>query len=458
MDKTRTVGKKWLANELDLHFLTLKKCTKNQFNRSILSKVIVLTNYKLTNYKTQTDRQICEKKFFRVQRVSKRGHLTKTGGGGCHILHKSNTFSDENVKMCFRYEEDGRTLSLTVDALISDIWLEEWGGTSDGYIGILATCSFPSSKIIQPISVHVGPIPCYEDPSHSLVIASIEKINPTIRRQFTLCIKGLDFEDDVSEKLIAFVELHRILGASFFHFYVFDVHENVLKVLRLYERSNVVRWHNLTLPGDLPSDKEGRRMLFEKDVWIKRRMELIPYNHCLYENLHKSEFVVPLDMDETIVPLRRKNWSQLLLDEKIKLGKSFKDYASYAVRNVYFFPEIQNKNGSLKNGMENVDYLDSIRTSIISPEGDSIKSFVSTKRTLTVHNHYALSTLNPAVKRTHHFNSKDVLKHHHRVCDERHLDCDLLMEDVRVDNSALRYAEELRARIKIARSNLEKIE
>ena len=33
---------------------------------------------------------------------SKRGHLTKTGGGGggggCPILHKSNTFSDENVK------------------------------------------------------------------------------------------------------------------------------------------------------------------------------------------------------------------------------------------------------------------------------------------------------------------------------------------------------------------------
>ena len=25
MDKTRTIGQKWLANELDLHFLTLKK-------------------------------------------------------------------------------------------------------------------------------------------------------------------------------------------------------------------------------------------------------------------------------------------------------------------------------------------------------------------------------------------------------------------------------------------------
>ena len=86
MDKTRTVGQKWLANEFDLHFLTLNKCTKFQSNRSILSKVIAYT-----------DKQTPSRKpFFRVQWVSKRGHLTKTGGGG-HILHKSNTFSDENV-------------------------------------------------------------------------------------------------------------------------------------------------------------------------------------------------------------------------------------------------------------------------------------------------------------------------------------------------------------------------
>ena len=55
MDKTRTVSQKWLANELDLHFLTLKKCTKGQSNRTILSKVIVLTNYWSTG--TQTNRR-----------------------------------------------------------------------------------------------------------------------------------------------------------------------------------------------------------------------------------------------------------------------------------------------------------------------------------------------------------------------------------------------------------------
>ena len=54
MDKTRTVGQKWLANDLDLNLLTLKKCTKGQSNRSILSKVIVLTNYKSTDTQTNS--------------------------------------------------------------------------------------------------------------------------------------------------------------------------------------------------------------------------------------------------------------------------------------------------------------------------------------------------------------------------------------------------------------------
>ena len=84
MDKTRTVGQKWLANELDLHFWTLKKCTKFQSNRSILSKVIVYTTDRQTE--RQTDIQTLLRNLdFRVQRVSKRGHLTKTGGGGSHF-------------------------------------------------------------------------------------------------------------------------------------------------------------------------------------------------------------------------------------------------------------------------------------------------------------------------------------------------------------------------------------
>ena len=74
MDKTRIIGQKWLANELDRHFLALKKCAKFQSNRSILSKVIVYTD-------RQTDIQTLLRNLdFRVQRDSKREDLMKTEG------------------------------------------------------------------------------------------------------------------------------------------------------------------------------------------------------------------------------------------------------------------------------------------------------------------------------------------------------------------------------------------
>ena len=72
MDKTRTVGQKWLANELDVQFLIIRECTKFQFNCLILSKVI-----------EYTDRQTSSQKpFFLTQGVSKRVDLMKNGGGG----------------------------------------------------------------------------------------------------------------------------------------------------------------------------------------------------------------------------------------------------------------------------------------------------------------------------------------------------------------------------------------
>ncbi|KAL0117223.1 hypothetical protein PUN28_010221 [Cardiocondyla obscurior] len=365
------------------------------------------------------------------------------------------------------YREYGRTRSLSVEALVSTIWLDEWDDTANSYTGILVNCQLPLDSAMRRATprVHVGPNPCHANASHSLTIRaeSADDAFDRKRRQFTLCIKGLDFDEDISRKLIAFVELHRILGAKLFYFYVFSVHENVLKVLRLYERSNVVRWFALDLPGDLPNEKTTRRRFFAEDIWTKRRMELIPYNHCFYENLHRSEFVVPIDIDEAIVPTRRKTWHELLLDERAKLGRSFKDFASYSVRNAYFFPELQNKSRAdelagldekPRRSEDHTDYLDIMRTASISPEGDSVKSFVSTRRALTVHNHYALTTLNPSTRRTHHMNSNDVLKHHHRACDSTHLDCDLLMEDVKIDETALRYADELKTRMKITLADL----
>ena len=69
MEKTRTVGQKWLANELDFQFLIIREFTKFQSNRLILSKVIEYTD-------RQADRLHPKNHFFSLRG----GNLMKNGG------------------------------------------------------------------------------------------------------------------------------------------------------------------------------------------------------------------------------------------------------------------------------------------------------------------------------------------------------------------------------------------
>ena len=55
MDKTRTIGRKWLANKLVFSFWALKRCAKFQSNPIIPSRVIVSTDAGQTNRRQETD-------------------------------------------------------------------------------------------------------------------------------------------------------------------------------------------------------------------------------------------------------------------------------------------------------------------------------------------------------------------------------------------------------------------
>ena len=59
MDEIRTIGKKWMVNELGLSFWALKR-SKFQSNPIILSKVIVFTD----DNDTKTDRNFRKNLFF----------------------------------------------------------------------------------------------------------------------------------------------------------------------------------------------------------------------------------------------------------------------------------------------------------------------------------------------------------------------------------------------------------
>lgn len=240
-------------------------------------------------------------------------------------------------------------------------------------------------------------------------------IRETIKKDFVVCVKAIDYPNDVSERLVEWIELQLLLGADKVAFYLFHVHPNVTRVLDHYARRNQVELNPLTLPGQLPNDLDERRAFLKDNLWQKRRLELIPYNDCLYKHIASHNYVVLLDTDEAIIPVQKNTWRELLDSIFANDKRAEAIYPSFSAQNTYFFDKFPtNVRTSLKSKTKNDVLLAKTAESIpkrlhmlrhiersanFSKPGFAVKSFVSTRTTLAVFNHYALFPLYGYMKR-----------------------------------------------------------
>lgn len=148
--------------------------------------------------------------------------------------------------------------------------------------------------------------------------------------RIAVCVKPLHFAEDISRKLIAWIEMNKLLGADSIEMYVGDVHSRTWKVLQWYmsRADDIVHVHKYTSLTELVSG-----------VWQRRRDELISYNDCLYRNIRTSRFILPVDIDEIIVPRRVYTWRQLLSRFFTSESLLLNEYASFLVRNAYFMDQ-----------------------------------------------------------------------------------------------------------------------
>ena len=64
------------------------------------------------------------------------------------------------------------------------------------------------------------------------------------------------------------------------------VHKDVMRVLEYYESIGVIKLIPWELPKQLPNDPETRSAFLRTQTWQRRRLEILPYNHCLYQNIY----------------------------------------------------------------------------------------------------------------------------------------------------------------------------
>lgn len=272
-----------------------------------------------------------------------------------------------------------------------------------------------------------APRPVYDCSTPAKVTNNLPVYNqlPAVKEKFAVCVKGLDFpNEDVSVRLVEWIELLNLLGAGKIFFYNLDVHENISKVLHYYQKRGMVELSPLTLPGDQPNLPEYQHLYLKSKLTAKRQNELIPYNDCLYRNLNSYQYLALLDIDEIIMPLKHHNWYDLMQEvETLSLSEQNYSRASYNVRNVYFFDDLAGPLGTTSSSSsdENSEgepneraeadqqhagradqlergfphYLHMMqhvyRSKNYTKPGQYVKCFHNTDRVVSLHNHFPMN-------------------------------------------------------------------
>lgn len=108
------------------------------------------------------------------------------------------------------------------------IWNKKWGNYKQGTLQpYLMACQVPREhKDRVPISVSVTEKGC-EVATNNLRVSNAV---PEKKGKFAVCVKGLDFLNDLSVRLVEWIELLGLLGAEKIFFYQLEVHPNISKV------------------------------------------------------------------------------------------------------------------------------------------------------------------------------------------------------------------------------------
>ncbi|XP_059607716.1 uncharacterized protein LOC132255627 [Phlebotomus argentipes] len=328
------------------------------------------------------------------------------------------------------------------------VWYNKWGNYKQGiYQPYLIACQIPKAfHGIKPASVSVVENEC-DTASNNLRVLHNHPLDGK-KKNFAVCVKGLDFlYDDLSVRLVEWIELLNILGADKIYFYNLQVHPNISKVLDYYEAEGKVHVTPLTLPGGQPNVPGFQHLYLTKKTNHKRQNELIPYNDCLYKNMYMYKFITLLDIDEVIMPKGElNNWAELMdtvLPKSLKQRKE--GYHSYNMRNVYFLDGYQHDHGWNKDIPKFMHMLQHVhRAQNYTKPNQYVKCFHDPESVLSLHNHFPLSCLGGACKSFPVDTADGHLQHYRADCVKSlKKSCDEYKEHQVRDTTIWKYKEEL---------------
>ncbi|XP_068743380.1 beta-1,4-galactosyltransferase galt-1-like [Montipora capricornis] len=171
------------------------------------------------------------------------------------------------------------------------------------YGGFIVSCVVPQELERIPCSINVSITSAsktqnVKNNSLAFPVGLTDRPRSPNSWKYGICIPPV--HGDISmDKIVEFIELTKILGASHFTFYDLAMTERVRNVLSHYEKKGLVSVLEWNLPVYI-----GNNLHYHGQV--------LSIMDCLYRSMRDLRFVAFHDLDEFIVPLRHDNMNSLL--------------------------------------------------------------------------------------------------------------------------------------------------
>ncbi|VDN01093.1 unnamed protein product [Thelazia callipaeda] len=365
------------------------------------------------------------------------------------------SFQSEHGIFCNLYDIN-RNRYTVVEGTVREIWQRAWDPRDFFYIPNLISCPVPEDfKHSTNLLVSLSKTPCKSQKIASYVRMPLLKQK---KNAVAVCVKGLDYLEDIPERLIEWIEMQFLVGADSITLYTYYVPNKMQQVLNYYSKFGSVEVIPISLPGDSPNQVFIRSRFIWRNRQQKRRHELIAYNDCFYRYIDTHKFVLIIDIDEVVIPLKHNNWTGMLNYLTASFKKStgtIDEITSISTRNVFKFPS-------------NIDlssthippYLYMLRnrrrSETVSKPDEYGKAFINTDTVVTVFNHFALHRSHGNVAMTYYADPNIVLKLHYKsMCPiESKSDCEKLTKVTIDDTTMDRFADQLIERVTDVLSNL----
>ena len=264
-------------------------------------------------------------------------------------------------------------------------------------------------------------------------ILYISQRNQNLRWNFTVCLAPIHSNFSDTNRLVEFIEMHRILGAQKIVVYNISIGPAVNRYLEMYKSSTFIDVHQFQLPSNF------ERYYAEMKQWYKYYSQIGAINDCLYRYMYTSKYIAFVDLDEMIIPVHNYTWNDLMSHlEQIPANQT---KCGFAFQNIFYDLYFTND--------EEIERNETIKQ-------NRIFSLLKTKRSHHVFEHFIRSKLIVNPRRLNVMSVHKIIKvcgacnvykvgidtailHHYRYFKKR--------PHWMVDRTMLRYSNDLLSRI-----------